>query len=200
MLTKLAYSRNMEDAKATYTEICKMALSHQELHINVGEQVMDDDEDEDQDVPADDEPECAAKGPLKYSTPFGKYFLEVAESVRIGLNTAGEIENQFYCPEVLQQLQTNILPLFPFWSLVGTDSDRPHSNAAVESYFKKLKVNIMRGKTGLQAGDCTRIILRDLAASIKESIMQEKEQLTRRAGRSQTDANRAKRRKRARTP
>ena len=72
MLTKLTYYGNMEDL-----------LSHQEVRprtAHVGEQVVDDGDTKTKIYRR--RARVCSERPLKFSTPFGKYCLEIAESDR----------------------------------------------------------------------------------------------------------------------
>lgn len=138
----------------------------------------EDDEGDEEDVEhvSENEDVSPGKGTLRETTPFGRLFVQITESVRQKTTGDADIRNIFYSPDLLRKLQTAILPLLPFWTLIVCSSERPHSNAPVESYFKTLKQNILRGRSGLLAGDCTRVILKDISSRVKEDAMLEKEQ------------------------
>ena len=87
---------------------------------------------------------------------------------------SGPISNKFYSPALLKQLQTTFMLLAPLWSKLIIGDKRLPSNAAVESYFKTIKTNLLKSRTGLVAGDFIRLVLQDLSARVKDDVMAEK--------------------------
>ena len=63
------------------------------------------------------------------------------------------------------------MPLAPLWTKLVVDGDVLPSNAAVESFFKTMKQNLLRSRTNFPAGDFLRLIISDLGSRVKADIM-----------------------------
>ena len=192
LLTKLAHCQNMTEVSKVFTDICRLAVSREpvediEMRVPSTSEEDEDEVNEEEAKEGEDQESSvrSCKGPLRDSTPFGKFFVRLEENVAQIVNQDSEITNKFYAPDLIKKLQTALLPLLPFWTLVTSRSERLPSNAVVESFFKTVKENLLCGRTGLAAGDFTRLIMSDFASRVKNDIMQEKEKQSKTRSRKQ---------------
>ena len=172
LLTHLMECRELADLSEQFKKVCILALSHEAVEMS-------------EDIPHAAEPEClgteftaypipTGKTTLRTGTPFGQLFSKLEEDVRKELTMSGPVANRFYSPRLLKQLQVIFMPLVPLWTKVLIGDKPLPSNAAVESFFKTMKKNLLRSRTGLLAGDFVRTVLNDLSARVKADIMSKK--------------------------
>ena len=65
--------------------------------------------------------------------------------------------NTFYCPSLVKYMMRSVMALAPLWSQLI--SDHVVTNAAVESYMKVIKKQVLRGRTRLHSCDLVRKLL-----------------------------------------
>ena len=86
---------------------------------------------------------------------------EVLESSRV--------TSAFYCPALLKYMLRVIMPLTPLWSQLLSKTRT--SNAAVESYMRIIKKQLLRGRTRLHPCDFVRQLLNDTAIRVKLDVV-----------------------------
>ncbi|XP_043198358.1 uncharacterized protein LOC122368475 [Amphibalanus amphitrite] len=170
LLSKLAASTTLEEATLTFRDLCRLALSHATVDDLADEAKKHSDSvtEEDSEVDGSEPPEGGA---LRDSTPFGLHFKSIEAEVRRTIDLDVSITNPFHAPDVVKHLQTTYMPLLPLWTGIQTPNHCLPSNARVESFFKTLKKNLLRSRTGMLAGDFLRLLLTDLSARVKDDII-----------------------------
>ena len=116
---------------------------------------------------APDETEPAQEAPKTYraQTPFGRHFDQLLTAAKGEIVEADRTTSAFYCPRLAEYLVRNLMPLAPLWSQII--SNQVASNAAVESYMRIVKKNILRGRTRLHPCEFIRRLNNDEIARVK---------------------------------
>ena len=78
---------------------------------------------------------------------------------------ADKTTSTFYCPKLAEHLVRNLMPLTPLWTQII--SSQVASNAAVESYMRIVKKQILRGRTRLHPCEFIRRLNNDEIARVK---------------------------------
>ena len=95
----------------------------EELNSKVYENQNEDGRSEED---AEEEPEV-----LK-DTPFAKHFREIRDTLKNQLGKNGQVENEYYLPEIIDYMVSTLMPLAPMWTGLCLKEKSRDTNAEIE--------------------------------------------------------------------
>ena len=131
----------------------------EELNSKVYENQNEDGRSEED---AEEEPEV-----LK-DTPFAKHFREIRDTLKNQLGKNGQVENEYYLPEIIDYLVSTLMPLAPMWTGLCLKEKSRDTNAEIENWMKIVKKDILQGKTRLRPGAFIRKMHGTLGGRLRE--------------------------------
>ena len=158
MFCRMQKASSLSELDKLFEQLCVLACSKGEVKLALHPPTEDVSEYDDHSMP---EPNST----YRTGTAYGRHFQQVKEHAPLEHGAGEEVKNAYFYPGVVEYMLSTLMPLAPLWSQLITTAVT--TNAAVESYMRVLKKQILRGRTRLHPGDLARMIMKDTASRMK---------------------------------